>query len=138
MKRDARPERGSVVGIHTAIEAVRAGDAVLVVAWDMPFVSAALLELLVRLVRKGASAAFPEGPSGPEPFCAAYTAACLPDIDRAIVRGDFRMSGVVARLPNAARVGLNEVRRFGDPERLFFNVNTAADLETAERVAADG
>jgi molybdopterin-guanine dinucleotide biosynthesis protein A len=136
--RDARPERGSVVGVHTAIEAVRAGDVALVVAWDMPFVSTGLLELLAGLALKGASAAFPEGPTGPEPFCAAYTAACLTDIDHAIVRGDFRMSGVVARLPNAARVGLKEVRRFGDPARLFFNVNTAADLETAERVAADG
>jgi molybdopterin-guanine dinucleotide biosynthesis protein A len=136
--RDTRRERGSVVGVHTAIEAVRTGSVALVVAWDMPFVSAGLLELLAGLVRKGAPAAFPEGPGGPEPFCAAYTAACLPDIDGAIVRGDFRMSGVVARLPNTARVGLNEVRRFGDPGRLFFNVNTAADLETAERMAADG
>jgi molybdopterin-guanine dinucleotide biosynthesis protein A len=136
--RDTRPERGSVVGVHTAIATARARDVVLVVAWDMPFVSADLLSLLATRVRDGAFAAFPEGPSGPEPFCAAYTAACLPDIERAIARGDFRMASVVAALPNATRVGLAEVRRFGDPAKLFFNVNTTADLETAERMAAEG
>ena len=138
LHRDSRPERGSVVGVHTAIESVPAGDVALVVAWDMPFVSGRLLQLLANRVRNGASAAFPEGPTGPEPFCAAYTAACLPDVDRAIARGDFRMSSVVAGLPNAVRVGLDEVRRFGDPTRLFFNVNTTADLEIAQRMVPSG
>ena len=138
VRRDTRPERGSVVGVHTAIATTRAGDTALVVAWDMPFVSPELLALLLTRVREGAAAAFPEGPDGPEPFCAAYTDACLPHIERAIGRGDFRMSSVVASLPNAARVDLTEVRRFGDPSRLFFNVNTEDDLAAAERMAADG
>jgi molybdopterin-guanine dinucleotide biosynthesis protein A len=88
-------------------------------------------------VREGASAAIAESEDGPQPFCAAYTIACLSDVERAIARGDFRMSSVVAALPNVSRVGEAEVRRFGDPERLFFNVNTPADLETAERLAAN-
>ena len=138
VRRDTRPERGSVVGVHTAIAAAPDGGVVVVVAWDMPFVSGALLSLLATHVRNGAAAAFPEGLGGPEPFCAAYTTACLPDIDRAIARGDFRMSSVVAALPNVTRLGLADVKRFGDPARLFFNVNTAADLEMAERMAADG
>ena len=33
------------------------------------------------------------------------------------------------------RVPVDEVRRYGDPWRLFFNVNTRADLELAERMA---
>jgi molybdopterin-guanine dinucleotide biosynthesis protein A len=47
------------------------------------------------------------------------------------------MSSIVAALPNASRVAEAEVRSFGDPARLFFNVNTPADLETAERMTAD-
>jgi molybdopterin-guanine dinucleotide biosynthesis protein A len=47
------------------------------------------------------------------------------------------MSSIVTALANVSRVADAEVRSFGDPARLFFNVNTAADLETAERMTAD-
>jgi molybdopterin-guanine dinucleotide biosynthesis protein A len=136
VRRDARTERGSVVGIHSAL--VGARDIVLVVAWDMPFVSADLLAAIVRRARAGASAVVPEGRSGPEPFCAAYTAECLPAIEDAIVRGEYRMSSLVARLPGVVRLGSGEVSAFGDPTRLFFNVNTPADWKTAEQMAAAG
>ena len=53
VRRDTRRERGSVVGIHTAIADAAAGDIVLVVAWDMPFVSAHLLAFLVARARAG-------------------------------------------------------------------------------------
>ena len=88
VRRDARTERGSVVGIHSALLGAR--DIVLVVAWDMPFVSADLLAALVSRARDGASAVVPEGRNGPEPFCAAYTSECLPTIEDAIVRGEYR------------------------------------------------
>jgi len=135
--RDVRSERGSVVGLHTAIASIPADDIALVVAWDMPFVSAGLLALLTRRVRDGAAAAIPTSPAGPEPFCAAYTTACLAHIESAVARGDFRMSSIVGALANVSRVADAEVRSFGDPARLFFNVNTPADLERAERMAAD-
>jgi molybdopterin-guanine dinucleotide biosynthesis protein A len=136
VRRDTLQERGSVVGIHSAL--VGARDIVLVVAWDMPFVSADLLAAIVLRARDGASAVVPEGRNGPEPFCAAYTAGCLPTIEDAIVRGEYRMSSLVARLPGIVRLGLDEVSVFGDPTRLFFNVNTPADLRTAEQMAAAG
>jgi molybdopterin-guanine dinucleotide biosynthesis protein A len=62
--RDVRSERGSVVGLHTALASIPADGIALVVAWDMPFVSAGLLSLLTRRVREGAAAAIPEGPTG--------------------------------------------------------------------------
>jgi molybdenum cofactor guanylyltransferase len=133
--RDNRSERGSVVGVFTALEAAANGIA-LVVAWDMPFVSADLLALLATRAQAGASAVIPDGPSGPEPFCAAYSAECLPRLGRAIAGGEFRMQNIVAAMSGAVRVSAADVRRFGDPERLFFNVNSAADLERAERMWA--
>jgi molybdenum cofactor guanylyltransferase len=138
VRQDTRRERGSIVGIHSAIVGAGAGDIVLVVAWDMPFVSADLLAYLAARAREAPprTAVIPDGPSGPEPFCAAYTPDCLPDIERAIDRGEFRMSSVVSDLANASRVSAAEMSRFGDPTRLFFNVNSAADLEKAERMLA--
>jgi molybdopterin-guanine dinucleotide biosynthesis protein A len=130
---DVGTERGSLVAIRTALTAAR--GSVLVVAWDMPFVDTELLALLARRFEGATYAAIPEGISGLEPFCAAYTPACLPLVDAALDRGDFRMRSFLAALPSVATVSAAEVAAIGDPSRLFFNVNEPADLLAAERLA---
>ena len=133
---DHRPERGSLVGIHSALAYAR--DTVLVVAWDMPFVNANLLRLIRNRSRTAAFAVVPQGVSGPEAFCAAYTTACLPFIDAALDAGEFRLSHFLTRLPSVESLDAVQVSRAGDPDRLFLNVNDAADLAAADRVAAAG
>jgi molybdopterin-guanine dinucleotide biosynthesis protein A len=130
--RDERGERASMVGVHTALGHA---DNVLVVAWDMPFVSEALLHAIVNTLTPAVGAVVPQGPNGPQPMCALYTRDCLESIDHALDAGDLRMTALVERLPRAARISLAEIRRLGDPERLFFNVNTADDLRIAEAMA---
>ncbi|HEY2025833.1 MAG TPA: molybdenum cofactor guanylyltransferase [Gemmatimonadaceae bacterium] len=130
---DLRPERGSLVGIHTALAHAR--ETVLVVAWDMPFVNAELLRLIHDRSVTASFAAVPDGPFGPEAFCAAYGTACLPFIEAALDEGDFRLSTLLGRLPSVDHIANEAVRRAGDPARLFFNVNDAADLARAERLA---
>jgi molybdopterin-guanine dinucleotide biosynthesis protein A len=129
---DARPGAGSLGGIYTAVAA--AEGPVLCVAWDMPFVDAGLLDALVQ----GSAAwdAFlPEsdGRRGVEPLCAVYGPACRAAIERRLDAGDLR---AIAFHPDV-RVGilpLDRVRQFGDPDELFFNVNTPDDLGRAEAV----
>jgi molybdopterin-guanine dinucleotide biosynthesis protein A len=133
--RDARPERGSLVGLHTALSSSTASDGALVVAWDMPFITAALLSLIIEAKGDGAFAVVPEGPSGLEPMCAFYSRRCLPAIDAAIDGGDLRLSSFIERLSNVRRVVRSAVARVGDPLRLFFNVNTPGDLAAAEAMA---
>ena len=70
---------------------------------------------------------------GVEPLCAAYGPACGPAIRAALARGDQRAVGFhadvrVTRLPAA------QVLMYGDPDVLFFNVNTPEDLQHAEAV----
>jgi molybdopterin-guanine dinucleotide biosynthesis protein A len=58
-----------------------------------------------------------------------------PAIEEALTRGDRR----AVAFHDSVRVAiLNDqiVRSFGDPKRLFFNVNTAEDLERANRMAS--
>lgn len=131
---DARAERGSLIGIHTAI--THAMATVLVVAWDMPFVTPALLTLLLTGSRAGTVATVAEGPRGLEPLCAVYSPGCLAAITAAIDDGDFRLSSVLERLPSYTRIPARDVATVGDPARLFFNVNDAGDLAAAERLAA--
>lgn len=129
---DARPGCGSLGGIYTAVMA--APEPVLCVAWDMPFVPEALLRALVDGQAAGNYDAFlPESSSrrGLEPLCAVYDPACGPAIARRLETGDLK----AISFHTDVRIGilsLAQVRAFGDPDELFFNVNTPDDLERAE------
>ncbi len=131
---DARPGLGSLGGIHSAL--ARAGCPVILVAWDMPFVPAALLKRL-RALGAAADAAVPESGSrrGVEPLCAYYTPACIPAIERRLDSDDLRVVGFYDDV-RVARLSAVEVAQFGDAERLFMNINTPADLNLAERYAS--
>jgi molybdopterin-guanine dinucleotide biosynthesis protein A len=130
---DVRPDCGSLGGIYTAVVA---GDPepVLCVAWDMPFVTTALLRALVEgSARYDAFLPESDGRRGVEPLCAVYAPACGPAIERQLDRGDLRAIG----FHPAVKVGtlsIERVRAFGDPDELFFNVNTPEDLQRAEAV----
>ena len=131
---DLRPDLGSLGGVYTAIAS--GPGPVLVVAWDMPFLERALLELLVREsggwdVYLPESGARGHGSGAVEPLCAVYSPACRAPIEQALARGDLRMIS----FHDSVRVGtlsLDRVRVVGDPAVLFFNVNEPADLERAE------
>jgi molybdopterin-guanine dinucleotide biosynthesis protein A len=129
---DARPGCGSLGGIYTAVAA--ADGPVLCVAWDMPFVDLGLLRALVDGSPEW-DAFLPEsdGRRGLEPLCAVYGPACRTAIERRLDAGDLK----AIAFHDDVRVGilpLLEVRRFGDPGELFFNVNTPEDLDRAEAV----
>ena len=129
---DARSGFGSLGGIYTAVTA--APEPVLCVAWDMPFVPEALLRALIDGAKAENYDAFlPEssGRRGLEPLCAVYGPACGPAIERRLESGDLK----AISFHTDVRVGilsLAQVRGFGDPDELFFNVNTPDDLERAE------
>lgn len=137
---DVLPDLGSLGGIHAAL--AHAGTPVVVVAWDMPFVPAALLRALrAAAIESGADVVIPESDSkrGMEPLCAYYAPRCLPAIERALVRDDRRVVGFFSDVRVTA-LDAGTVRRFGDPAFLFLNVNAPDDLALAEAHAtsADG
>lgn len=132
VSRDIVSDCGSLGGIYTALRA--GAGPVLVVAWDMPFVTPHLLRALVE-GSGGYDAFLPasDGPRGVEPFCAVYGEACADPIREHLVREDFRATA----FHDAVRVGTiarERVAAFGDPATLFFNVNTPADLARAQEL----
>jgi molybdopterin-guanine dinucleotide biosynthesis protein A len=130
---DRRPGSGTLGGLYTAV--AEASGPVVVVAWDMPFVTAALLRYLSMGLPE-ADAVLPATTSrrGVEPLCAAYGPGCRGPMERAIAREDYR---AIAFHPEVRlRVErLEVIRKFGDPDRLFFNVNTPDDLLAAEALS---
>lgn len=131
---DVRPGNGSLGGLHAALWHAR--SPVLVVAWDMPFVSSELLAVLRSAGEGGYDAALAESGSrrGVEPMCAWYAPTCLPAIAAALDRGDRRMVGFLDSV-RVARLAASDVARYGDPDRLFLNVNDEGELARANTFA---
>ncbi|NJD11298.1 MAG: molybdenum cofactor guanylyltransferase [Gemmatimonadetes bacterium] len=128
---------GSLAGVHAALRwaAERGDGGILAVAVDLPLISAPLLRRLRSEGEQGRDAVLPEstGPRGMEPLCAYYAITCLPAIERAATRGDARMIGFHGEV-HVHRLPLAEVRAFGEPERLFANLNSPAELAGLERM----
>lgn len=131
--RDVLAARGSLVGIHAAL--AHSGTSVLVVAWDMPFVTPALLGALRARGEDSLGAVVPRGPRGIEPCCAYYVQDDAGIAERQVASGELRLSAFLAALPRVGMLEGDALAASGDPERLFLNVNDAADLSAAERLA---
>jgi molybdopterin-guanine dinucleotide biosynthesis protein A len=128
---------GALGGVHAALlwARERGCNGVLAAGCDMPFLSPALLRaLLAHTV--GADAVLPAsaGPRGVEPLCAWYGTACSAAIEAAVHAGNTRMIGFHDRV-RVFRLPLEEVKQYGDPSRMFMNLNTPADRAEAERLA---
>ena len=129
---DLLPHCGSLGGLHAAL--AHAGGPVLVVAWDMPFVPAALLGALRARGLAGAPAVVPASDSGPEPLCAYYAPECRVVAERLLTGGERRARALAAAV-GAEVLPIADVTRYGDPARIFRNVNTPYDLSAAQQVA---
>jgi molybdopterin-guanine dinucleotide biosynthesis protein A len=122
--RDIVPGCGPLGGLHTALTDAR-GDAVFVVACDMPFIEAPLVQYLLDLTCE-ADAVVPRTERGYHPLCAAYTRACLPAIARRLAQRQLKMADLFADVRTRV-VTSEELDRFGDRNRLLANVNTQAE-----------
>ena len=130
---DAIRDCGSLGGLYTALTIAEAP--VLITAWDMPFVPTEIFEALINRF-EGHDACVPEsgGPNlGLEPLCAVYGPKCVDPVRKQLVDEDFRMSAFFDSV-DMATLPLDEVARHGDPNIIFFNVNTPDDLTKAQEL----
>lgn len=109
-----------LAGIVAALEHAEAP--IVVVACDVPLVPA---ELLAELGHRRARFALPAHPR-PQPLVARYSPGLLPRLREALAAGEA-LTAVVAGLGGDV-LGERELRGFGDPDRMFFNVNSPHDL----------
>jgi molybdopterin-guanine dinucleotide biosynthesis protein A len=126
---DRVPGCGPLGGVHTALAESR-GNVTLVVACDMPYVTAEWLSHLASLHQEG-NAVVPRTDRGYHPLCAVYTRACLAPIERRLATGRWKMTDLFADV-RVRVVTREEVGAFGDPDRLLANVNTPADYSHLE------
>jgi molybdopterin-guanine dinucleotide biosynthesis protein A len=115
-------------GVLAALE-YAAPRAVVVVGCDMPFPSSRLLAWLGSAPEP---LVVPSVHNRLQPLMARYGQELVPALDDALMRSQPMQDTVEALRPRV--VAESELTRFGEPERLFFNVNTPADLERARRL----
>ena len=123
---DAVPDRGPLGGLYTALVDA-AHDRVLILACDLPFVTAALLERLVTESGTGqeVDAVVPRSGRGLEPLCALYRKRCAGPARTRLDRGELAVAALLADL-RVHELGPEALAPYGDGS-LFENVNTPHD-----------
>jgi len=117
-----------LLGVVTALRR-HPGRAAIVLACDLPFAPAGLLAWL-------AAASQPlivcEAQRRLHPLLGRYQPELAAKLGEVVERGEPAQAAVRALEPRV--VGEDELRRFGDPERILFNVNTPEELARAEQL----
>ena len=144
---DRWPGEGPLGGIITALQHTTATAALsssagsgktwnLILSCDLPFLTAEWLEFLVA--RACASAPetqviLPHSAPGPEPLCACYRTSAARPLKNVF---DLGIRKVTQALKQVRTEVLDESvwKRFDSAGRLFWNMNTPADFEEAQRL----
>jgi molybdopterin-guanine dinucleotide biosynthesis protein A len=127
---DVVPGCGPLGGLHAALTRAR-GNAVFVVACDMPYVTADFAAYLLSLTSGAADIVVPQTARGYHPLCAVYTRACLDAVGRRLGERRLKMTEFVEDMRTRVVTG-EELGRFGDADRLLANVNTPAEYAGLE------
>ena len=131
---DLVPGAASLGGIYTALAHATA-EQVLVVACDLPFLTASFLRRLASEAHPGDEAVVPRSADGWQPLCAVYSRGLAEPARRQIEAGRLKIVDFLA----AARVreiGPEAIAEHDPDGLLFFNVNSPADWQLANQLAA--
>lgn len=127
---DDEPGLGPLGGIATALKRTSASWN-LVVACDLPYLTSAWLEyLLRRALASAADAVMPQSDRGDEPLCAVYHRRCAAPIAAALARGVRKVTDGLAGCA-VERVTPAEWKPFASGGSLFKNMNTPEDYAAA-------
>jgi molybdenum cofactor guanylyltransferase len=130
---DIFPGQGSLGGIYTGL-AKSDSFYNLVIAADMPFVSASLLKYMIGIC-EGFDFVLPRVNGLFEPLHAIYSKNCITPIESILNEGK-KVIVELFKYVKVKYIEADEVDKF-DPQHLsFFNINTKEELEMAKRIAA--
>ena len=125
---DALPDAGALGGLYTALISARAGW-IVVIACDMPFITASALAALVAEAvaagADGADGAWARSARGIEPLFACYRTSAAARLRALIERGERRLAAagtvLTMREVDVSRLGTD------GSDRLLTNLNTPED-----------
>jgi molybdopterin-guanine dinucleotide biosynthesis protein A len=124
--------RHPLCGVIAALSA-SAGRGIVALACDMPLVPAKLIAWLAALEDE---AAVCEVDGRMQPLLARYRPSVTERLVEALERRDSMRDAVASLHPRI--IAEPELQRFGDPQRIAFNVNDPEDLDQAASLLAGG
>jgi len=125
---DLVPDAGALGGIYTALSIAK--EPVLVIACDMPYLTAPFLTRVMDAARE-ADVAVPRTADGYHPLCACYTQACAEPIGRRIHAGRLKVLDVFSDL-HVRTIEPVEIAGFDPDGLLLVNINTPDDVARAQ------
>lgn len=136
---DLIPGQGPLSGLHAGLLASRE-EANFLIACDMPFVNPQLAGHMAALLTKGGAATgggavVPRVKGRCEPLHAVYSRGCAEVIASQLAGGRNRMSDFLKMIP-VRWLTEKEIRLFDDPGRVFMNVNTPDEFNSALLMSA--
>ncbi len=123
---DAFSDRGALVGIYSGLLRSRS-DRSMVVACDMPFLNAALIEYMTRVAGEY-DVVLPRVGEFIEPLHAVYRKALLPVIEYHLRSDRRRIRDIFPGL-RIRHITEDEIDRFDPARRSFLNLNTRKEYE---------
>lgn len=129
---DAWPGCGPLGGLHAALAHART-HGVVVLAADLPFVTAAFLDHLMAAATSDACVV-PCTRGRLHPLCAAYPVSAAGLIHERLTQGRLAVRDLFDELPHRL-LNDNDLAPFDPDGMLLFNVNTPDDLQHAQRYA---
>jgi len=126
---------GPLGGIHAALGAA-SSESMLIVACDLPFVTHELFARLLSNRDEQTDALVPVQEDGrPQPLCALYRKRCLGAAAQAIEAGEHAPRAFLDRVATNY-IDFGQLSDLTGAEYFFLNVNTPANYERAQEIAA--
>jgi molybdopterin-guanine dinucleotide biosynthesis protein A len=132
---DVYRDRGPLGGIHAALSS-SATQWNLMMAVDLPFVGAELLEYLLLQSRESdAIVTVPQVGGGLQPLCAVYQRAFAETAEHALREGKNKIDALFAMVVTRV-IEEKEMVRAGFSAEMFRNLNTPEELEAARTLCS--
>lgn len=122
------PGRGPAAGILGAAGADPESP-FLVLGCDLPRISVELLRHLLELGAEGWDWVVPRHRQRLEPLCSFYGRRALDTLARQVRNGQLALHALADAPLRTRFVETSELAQLGDPDHLFFNLNTPQDLQ---------
>ncbi len=131
---DISPLRCALAGLHAGLFYASHPFAY-VSACDVPFASEAVIRHAVGLAKPGTHVVIPRTPDGLEPLSAVYSRDCIPLIEENLEKRIYMVKRFF-KLKRVREIPPEKLKELDPRMQFMFNVNTPADLETADTMAA--
>jgi len=124
---------GPLMGIYTGLKSTK-NEKSMVMPVDTPFVSVEFLEYLVEL-SNNYDAVLPLWNEGLEPLIGVYNKSIISDLESWKESGNKMAPHLFLDSLSKQRINFineSDIKKFGNSEKLFFNINTPEDLKKAQ------